>query len=112
MPIAIYLRRQHLEVLSHAKAVALWVADAASKTSGLHKLLHCVGMLERARWEHARINRFFPRHILWGAHRHYCFHRVESAVARSARVKSAAKDSLTIFAPRLMRGAPCIASLL
>ena len=87
MPIAIYLRRQHLEVLSHAKAVALWVADAASKTSGLHKLLHCVGTLERPRWEHARINRFFPRHILWGAHRHYCFHRVESAVARSARVK-------------------------
>ena len=58
----------------------LMVADAASKTSGLHKLLHCVGTLERARWEHARINRFFPRHILWGAHRHYCFHRVESAV--------------------------------
>ena len=65
----------------------LMAADAAGKTSGLHKLLHCVGTLERARWEHARINRFFPRHILWGAHRHYRFHRVESAVARSARVK-------------------------
>jgi transposase len=59
----------------------------ASKTSGLYKLLHSVGTLESPRWEHARINRFLPRHILWGAHRHYRFHRVESAVARSARVK-------------------------
>jgi hypothetical protein len=65
-------------------------ADAANNISGLHKLLHCVGDGGRARWRHAGINRFLPGHILCGDHRHHRFHRLESIVARSARVKRAA----------------------
>jgi hypothetical protein len=67
--------------------------DVAHKTSGLHKVLHCEGTPKRARWEHAGINRFLPRHILCGDHRRHRFHRLESIVAGSTRVKTATKHN-------------------
>jgi hypothetical protein len=35
-------------------------ADAANKTIGLHKLLHCVGTPEQARWGHMESTAYFP----------------------------------------------------
>jgi hypothetical protein len=35
-------------------------ADAANKTSDLHKLLHCVGTPEQARWGMLESTSFFP----------------------------------------------------
>jgi hypothetical protein len=61
-------------------------ADAASKTIGLHKLLHCLETPEQARWGHVGIKRI-PGYFLCGNHRRHRFHCRESGVARPARVK-------------------------
>ena len=61
-------------------------ADAANKTIGLHKLLHCVGTPEQARWAHVGIKRILPGYFLCGNHRRHRFHCLESGVARPARV--------------------------
>jgi hypothetical protein len=73
------------------------VAEAASKTSGLHKLLHCVGRLERARWSTIESTVSFPA-IFFGVLIGIIVFIALSQLLLSIRTsKAVAKGSLIIF---------------